>query len=149
MRKTHDWAAAALILLIGLGTIMHSLSYTLGTLVRMGPGYFPLVLGVLLTFCGLILLVRPSQTAQLPSSAPKKLLMRPWLAIIASMVVFIIVGRYGGLVPATLLLVFIAALGDAANSFKAAAILAILVTLAAVALFHYGMQLQFPLFRWG
>ena len=60
----------------------------------------------------------------------------------------IILGTYGGLVPATFSLVFISALGDHNNSVKQSFWLAVGVTAFTVAVFHYGMQMQFPLFTW-
>jgi hypothetical protein len=41
------------------------------------------------------------------------------------------------------------ALGDPKNSVKASFWLAIGVVAFAIVAFHYGLQLQFPLFSWG
>ncbi len=61
----------------------------------------------------------------------------------------IVIGKWGGLVPATFAMILVAALGDRKNSVRSAFFLALGVTAAAVAIFHYGLQLQFPLFTWG
>ena len=62
---------------------------------------------------------------------------------------FVVFGVYGGLVPATFLSVFIAAMGDRTNSIRDAVILAAGVTLAGVLIFVYGLSMTFPLFTWG
>lgn len=144
---------------LGLGTVMQSLEYTIGTASRMGPGYFPLVLGVLLVAFGVLIFVLPddSQELALLGDAPEVEeesiswieRVRPWIAIVASMLLFIVLGKYGGLVPATFVMILVAALGDKSNSLKSAIFLGIGVTLAAIGMFHYGLQLQFPLFTWG
>lgn len=62
---------------------------------------------------------------------------------------FILLGKYGGLVPATFALVFIAAMGDRQHTVRSAALLAVGVTILGIAVFSWALQLQFPLFRWG
>jgi hypothetical protein len=41
---------------------------------------------------------------------------RGWLCICSSIVAFAVIGKYGGLLPATFAIVFIAALGDRQNT---------------------------------
>ncbi|MEJ0045599.1 MAG: hypothetical protein WDN04_05275 [Rhodospirillales bacterium] len=40
---------------------------------------------------------------------------RGWICIVASVLAFVVLGKYGGLLPATFAIVFIAALGDRDN----------------------------------
>lgn len=137
-----------LLMLIGIGAAAESLNYHIGTLARMGPGYFPLALGVILALIGGIIMVAPSpeQTSEHPSISRDQI--RPWALVTIGVVAFVVLGRYAGLVPATFTLIFISALGDRSTSLKAASMLAVGVTLAAVVIFHYALQMQFPLFRW-
>lgn len=141
--------SAGLIMLIGIGTAAGSLKYGIGTLARMGPGYFPLGLGIMLTLIGALLIATPLTEQDAEDKSPWKGQYRAWLMVIAGMMAFMVLGKYGGLVPATFALIFVSALGDRNNSIKAAFALATGVTLAAVAIFHYGLQMQFPLFIWG
>lgn len=53
-----DVYAGALLSLVGLAFAWGATSYTLGTSARMGPGYFPLMLGVLLAVLGLVIMLR-------------------------------------------------------------------------------------------
>lgn len=157
--KRRKLASTGLLLVLGLGTVMQSTEYTIGTASRMGPGYFPFMLGILLIAFGMLIFVLPDAAEELaaaelsgseeqePSSFSAR--ARPWVAIVASMLIFILLGKYGGLVPATFVMISVAALGDKANSLKSSIFLAAGVTLAAVGMFHYGLQMQFPLFTWG
>lgn len=148
--------SGGLMVMVGLGVAIWSQDYHIGTLDRMGPGYFPFLLGLLLMGLGLFMAVTPDSPDEVQADANRPTFqsvlarfLRPWLATIGGMVAFIIIGRYGGLAPATFALVFLAAMGDHNNSVKACVGLAMGVVMFAVLVFHYGMQLQFPLFTWG
>lgn len=148
-------SSAVLLILLGLIAVYQSFDYNIGTAARMGPGYFPLMLGfLLLLLAGLVFISPDESEEQAPVEHKAKAELwrrraRPWVAIVGSMLLFIVLGKWGGLVPATFVMILVAALGDAKNTLKSAFFLAAGVTAAAVAVFHYGLQLQFPLFNWG
>ena len=73
---------------------------------------------------------------------------RGWGCILAGVVAFVVFGQYGGLVPASFASVFIAALGDRNNTWKNAAMVAAVMVAFGVLVFHFGLSLQLPLFRW-
>ena len=77
------------------------------------------------------------------------MLSRSWLCICTGIVAFIVIGEYGGLLPATFAIVFISALGDRQNSLLTAVLLALFMTLICFVVFWWLLQVQFPLFRWG
>lgn len=56
-----------------------------------------------------------------------------------------LLGRYGGLVPATFTLVFLSAMGDRGNTIRGAVLLAAVMTFTAVVLFSMVLGIQFPL----
>lgn len=151
--------AGGLMLVIGVATVFGSFNYEINSLVRMGPGYYPLMLGVALIVIALLMLFSASHTPQdLPEHEDEPLVDESiegqpqyysWSRVIAAMVLFVILGRYGGLVLATFVLVFVSALADKANSIAAALALAGVVTGFAIIVFHYGLQIQFALFTWG
>lgn len=141
--------SAGLMMLIGIGTTIGSLNYDLGTLSRMGPGYFPLILGVLLMFISGLIIAAPHKEKNEEIESSRKGQYRSWVIVTTGILTFMLFGKYGGLVPATFTLVFISAFADRANSIKSALALATGVTITAVGVFHYAMKLQFPLFTWG
>jgi hypothetical protein len=61
----------------------------------------------------------------------------------------VLVGKFGGLLPATFAIVFIAALGDRDNSIQSAAVLASAMCAICIVVFWWALQLQLPLFQWG
>lgn len=140
--------SAGLLLAIGLASAIGGSRYTVGSLDRMGPGFFPTALGVLLIFLSLLMVLTP--VAQEDENAPERQApqYRAWACVTAGVTAFIVLGLYGGLVPGTFALVMISALGDKGNSLKSAAALGAGVTVLAVLLFRMLLQLQIPLFTW-
>jgi uncharacterized membrane protein YhdT len=144
-----DYYAGGLMVLLGVGAAVTGSGYKFGSLARMGPGFMPVALGVLLAFIGLLI----AGTA-LGSSEPddKKFLPENpqwfgWFCILAGPVLFIIVGIYGGMIPAIFACVFVCALGDKTATYKSSLILAGGVTVFGVLLFHYLLNIPFPLLR--
>jgi uncharacterized membrane protein YhdT len=144
-----DYYAGGLMLLLGIGAAVTGSGYKFGSLARMGPGFMPVVLGVVLAFIG-ILIAGTALTSSEPDDA-KVLPDNPqwfgWACIIASPILFIVLGMYGGMIPAIFGCVFVAALGDKTATYKSSVILALGVTVFGVLLFHYLLNIPFPLLR--
>jgi hypothetical protein len=149
--KKRDFYAGMLMTLLGAAVALDSLTYTLGTLTHMGPGMFPLMLGVTLTFVGVLILGTAAATPLGSDDDERILPANPewyaWLCILMGPVAFIVFGEFFGLVPATFACVFIPALGDRGATWKGSALLAAGVTFFGVLLFSYVLKIPFPLFR--
>jgi hypothetical protein len=147
LRKDHY--GGALMFAIGVGAALQGRSYNLGTLSRMGPGYFPVALGTILALIGAAIFAMAGVGA--PPAEKKKLPpeWRAWFCICSSIVAFVIIGLYGGLVPATFAIVFISALADRQNSVKNAVLLGATMVAVSVVVFWWALKIVFPLFRWG
>ena len=142
-----------LMVAIGGGVTWQAAQYRIGTLRAMGPGYFPLALGVILIGAGIVITANAclayrsmaEARADTPRRAPQ---WKAWGLISFSIVAFVVAAEYLGLVPAAFAVVFIAAIGDHGNSWKASALLALGIVAIAVVVFWWGLQVQLPLFRW-
>jgi hypothetical protein len=152
-----DAMAGALMFAIGLAVTAQAMTYPLGTLAHMGPGFFPSALGVLLALIGVgIALSRPADVssadagearfARPPARKPE---WRGWACITLGIVSFIVLGHYGGLLPATFGVVFISALGDRDNTIRSASYLALAISAVCVVVFWWALKIQLPLFQWG
>ena len=53
------YGSGAILIVLGLALAWKSLDYRIGVLARLGPGFFPLMLGVVLAVLGLLILVLP------------------------------------------------------------------------------------------
>jgi hypothetical protein len=149
--KKRDFYAGGLMTLLGAAVTLNSASYNTGTLMHMGPGMFPFILGVVLTFIGILIFGTALATplGEDERILPKNKEWRGWGCILAGPILFIIFGESFGMAPATFSCVFVAALGDRTSTLKSSAILAAGVTFFGVLLFSYVLQLPFPMFRWG
>jgi Tripartite tricarboxylate transporter TctB family len=146
-----DYYAGALMSLIGIGAVWEARHYNVGTLFHMGPGFFPIILGVIMTSLGVVIaLVAATSSAadddQLVIPKPE---WRAWACILAGPILFIFLGNWGGLIPATFTCVFVSAMGDRESTWLSSFLLAVGVTVVGVALFSYLLQVSLPMWRWG
>jgi uncharacterized membrane protein len=149
--KKRDFYAGGLMTLLGAAITLNSTTYSTGTLMHMGPGMFPFILGIVLTFIGVLILGTALVTPLSDDEAilPKNREWRGWGCILAGPILFIIFGEFFGMVAGTFACVFVSALGDRTATLKSSLVLAACVTFFGVLLFSYVLQLPFPMFRWG
>jgi hypothetical protein len=144
-----DYYAGGLMLLLGVGAAVTGTGYKFGSLAKMGPGFTPVMLGVVLALLGI--LIAGTALGSSEDDDKKFLPDNPqwfgWLCILSGPVLFIILGLYGGMIPAVFACVFVCALGDKTATYKSSAILAASITVFGVALFHYLLSIPFPLVR--
>ena len=145
-----DFYAGLAVTLLGAGVTLNSTTYKLGTLMHMGPGMFPFILGILLTFVGILIFIS-GLAAPLADERilPETMEWRGWACILAGPLMFILFGEFFGMVPATFMCVFVSALGDRTATVRESAGLAACITVAGAFLFSYVLKVPFPLFRWG
>lgn len=136
------WAG---LMFIGTGVfflIWATTHYQMGTAVRMGPAYFPVMLGGLLAFLGVLVLLESfvMQGPKVPAFA-----MRPLILISAACVLYGYAMKPLGLVGATALLVFISAYGGHEFKWKEVTILFLILIVFSVLVFVKGLTLPFPI----
>lgn len=116
--------------------------YPFGSALRMGPGYFPTILGSLLVVLGAIICVR---SFVMTGEKIGAIGFRPLLLILAAVLVYGFLLDRLGLIIATVALIFISALGGHEFHFREVAILALLLVLFSIGAFYYGLGLPFSL----
>jgi hypothetical protein len=148
--KKRDFYAGGIMILLGAGITLNSMTYNTGTLMHMGPGMFPFILGCTLTFVGLMIFGTAVVTplGEDETILPENKEWLGWGCILAGPVFFIVLGTYFGMVAATFSCVFVSAMGDNQATVKTSAFLAAFITVPGCFLFTYVLQLPFPLFKW-
>lgn len=149
--KKKDFYAGLAMVLLGAGVTLNSTSYSLGTLMHMGPGMFPFILGILLTFVGILIFISGLMTPLEGDERilPESMEWRGWACILAGPLMFILFGEFFGMIAATFMCVFVSALGDRTATLRGSALLAACITVGGAVLFSYVLKVPFPLFRWG
>jgi hypothetical protein len=142
-----DYYAGGLVMLLGAGAALTGSGYELGTLTKMGPGFFPTALGVILALVGVLIAGSASygETAEDIHGAAAPSDWRGWICIISGALLFIVFAAHGGLLLATFSCVFVAALGDRTNTWKQAFLLAAAVSVFGIIVFAYALRVQIPI----
>ena len=158
IKSQQDWWAGLMFIAFGLFFILFSLGtpefidrivgtkliggYQMGSSVRMGPAYFPTVLGGLLAFLGLLVLFDA-----IVEEGPKvaRFHFRPLLFIAVSSLAFAYLLKPLGLVLASVALVFISAFGGHEFKLKEVAIMSVVLVIFSVLVFVKALSLPFPI----
>ena len=143
IKSPKDFWAGAMFIAFGAGMAAIAIKdYQMGNAVRMGPAYFPTVLGGLLAMLGLVLLLR---ALALKGGKIRQFHFRPLLLILAACVAFGYFLKPLGLLGALLLLVFVSAYGGHEFKWKEVLILYALLFVFSVLVFVKGLTLPFPI----
>lgn len=139
-----ELTVAGAVTALGAFLALKGAGYQIGTLRHMGPGFFPVAVGVALAALGLAIVAE----VRTSSAPPPDLPLRPMALIVAGLIVFaVLVGR-AGLIPATLALVLISAFADRAMTPLRALISALGIALVGYLVFVLGFRLPLHPFWW-
>lgn len=151
IKSQKDFFAGLLFMVVGIGFAWGATNYQIGTSARMGPGFFPLMLGIILTILGGIVVFQ-ALVVETPDGNPVgKVAFRPLLYIIGANMLFgILLGGIPsmgvpamGLIVAIYALVIVAARGGTEFRWGEVLILATLLAVGSYLAFVYGLNLQF------
>lgn len=145
-RDRKDFNAGVMYIVLGAFFALYAKNYPMGTAVRMGPAYFPTVLGWMLVALGAILFVR--SLFEHEKEAPTKTHWRPLVAILGAVVLFGVLIGPAGLVLASAVMMIAGSFGGWDFRWKEQLINAIVMTVACAGIFFYGLGLPFKLFPW-
>lgn len=129
---------------IGIAFGYAASGYTIGTLLRMGPGYFPLILAAILILLGATIFVQGL------FSGPDEVAIGrvPWFGILllcGSLVFFGSTVRGLGLLPSLFITVFFSAFASSKTNVISALIIATLMTALCMVIFVWALGLPLPM----
>jgi len=143
IKSPKDFWAGVMFIVTGLFFLGWAVTfYQMGTAVRMGPAYFPAVLGGLLAVLGGIVLLG---SFAISGEAIPKFHFRPLVFITVGVVLYGYLMKPVGLVGATAALVYVSALGGHEFKWKEVTILFALLIVFSVLVFVKGLTLPFPI----
>jgi len=143
LRNNRDFIAGLLFIVLGGLAIALARDYPFGTTMRMGPGYFPTVLGAILLLFGIYVLARGIRSGD---RVKGEWGWKPLALISVSIVLFGFLLDRAGLIPATIATLFVAAAAGREFRWKEVILLAVVMSAFSVAVFSWGLKLPYPLF---
>jgi Tripartite tricarboxylate transporter TctB family len=142
-RHNQDFWAGVMLIATGLAAVVIARDYAFGTALRMGPGYFPSVLGGLLVLAGLYLVIKGLRGGEKIAGTWS---VRALIVLPLSLVLFGLLMEYAGFVPALAVLIFGSAAAGTEFKFGEVALLTVFLTVMCVLVFVWGIGLPYPLF---
>lgn len=142
-RSFPDVLAGGVFVLIGGAFVVGSLSYELGTPLRMGPGYFPLLVGGILAALGLAIVLKGLVAGEVLTFGSI-----PWRAVTAIALAVLFFGfavRRLGFVPTSAVTALLTTLASARVRLLTALAVAAGLTVASTLIFVVALQLRIPL----
>ena len=152
IKSQKDFFSGLMFMGVGVAFAWGASSYTIGTGARMGPGYFPLALGVLLVILGSVITFKALVVETFDGERIGAFAWRPLIFIILANVVFgAMIGglpsiglRPLGLIVGIYALTFIASLAGDTFKPKEVAVLATILAIVSYGAFIKLLNLQFP-----
>jgi Tripartite tricarboxylate transporter TctB family len=143
IKNFKDFYTGLLFMLFGAAFTWGAVRYSMGNAAKMGPGYFPFILGGLLTVLGVIVFTRSLVSASDDSSVGR-IFIKPALLMFGSIAAFALLLRTAGLVVSIFAIILISSLASDESRFKETLISAVVLCLASLAMFVYGLNLRIP-----
>jgi hypothetical protein len=152
IKSQKDFFSGLMFTVVGVVFAWGATSYSIGTGARMGPGYFPLMLGVLLTGLGGLIMFKALVVETESGDKIGSWAWRPIVFIIGANVLFgIMIGGLPsiglpamGMIAGIYVLTFVASLADGRIRLKEVLILATILAIGSYLAFIKLLALQFP-----
>jgi hypothetical protein len=151
--KSHkDFFSGLMFLAVGGGFAWGATTYSVGTGARMGPGYFPLLLGILLAIIGAVIMFKATVVETVDGDPIGKWAWKQIVFIIGANLLFgvLLAGlpSFGvpamGLIVAIYGLTFVSSLAGNQFKFFEVFILATILAAGSYVAFVWALNLQFP-----
>lgn len=137
-----DFYAGLMFVGFGIFAIYEAQQYDMGVIERMGPGYFPTILGVVLLCLGLAVFVRSFFSGV---TTKIRIDLRPIVLVLSGVVAFGLLLEIAGLVIAAFALITLACLGSWEFRLRDTLIMFVVLVAFCTAVFYYGLEVSFPL----
>lgn len=141
IKHPKDFWSGAIYLATGAAALYIGQDYPMGTALKMGPAYFPTILGGLLALVGAISVLRSFARS---GEAIAPFAWKGLILVLASVLAFGLIVRGAGLAPAILLLVVVSAYASVKHRWPPAIALAIGMTVFSILVFVKGLGVPLP-----
>lgn len=143
IRGPRDFCAGLIFMFFGALAAYVARDYPMGSAVRMGPGYFPYLLGILLALLGVVICLR---SLVIHGERIESVNLRALLLVLGAVGVFAATIESAGIVISTILLVGVGAAASPESRLREVVVLIVFLLALAVGVFTYGLGLPFKIF---
>lgn len=144
LRNRQDFWSGVMFIALGLGFAWQASSYQMGTPARMGPGYFPFWLGIVLALLGAVVLLS-SLSKKAEETHVDRFDWRILFLVVGAVVLYGLVLKLLGIYISVFILVVVSSLASHEFSLKVAIGNAIFLVIFSYLAFVKGLGLIFPL----
>lgn len=143
--SANDWIAGLFAILIGVFALFESSGYSMGSTRDMGPGFFPVMLGVLMVVFGIgVIAIEGRRKIDHEKDTAG---IRPIIMVTLGLLLFAqLIDRFG-MWPALFAACFVSALADSKMKLYKAGIIAFCIATASAVVFVYALGLQVGVFK--
>jgi len=142
IRDKKDFVSGLLLVVLGAGALLVVRNYRMGTAYRMGPGYFPVVLSLLLITVGIIIVGLAFRSAEVKFP---NLAWRPLIIVSAAVILFGLILKGAGLALTTLVMVVASRIARPGYRWVETVVLGVVISVACAGIFYFGLGIQMPL----
>ena len=152
IKSQKDFFSGLLFTAVGVAFAWGATKYSVGTAARMGPGYFPLMLGILMAILGGVITFKALVVETEDGDKVGRWALKPLFFIISANLLFgLMLGGLPsikfpafGLIAGIYALTFVASLAGEEFKFKEVAVLATILAVMSYLAFIVLLKLQFP-----
>jgi len=142
--KNKDFWAGMMFAGFGVAAMFIARGYRFGSATRMGPGFFPTVLGGILIAFGVCIMALGLRSGE---KIQGRVSLRSLGLLTLSLILFGVLMQWAGFIPALVALVFLSAASGKDFRFLEILMLTVILVVASAALFIWGLELPYPLFK--
>jgi hypothetical protein len=145
IKSQRDFWSGLMFLVVGVVFAVGARNYSLGTSARPGPGYFPLMLSVIMAILGAVVLFK-SLTIETEGGDPVgHIAWKPLIIIVGAIAVFGATITWLGMIISIPILIGISSLAGDEFHWRDVLINAVVLTIASWLIFIVGLKLTIPM----
>ena len=144
IKSQRDFVSGVMFIAIGVGFAVGATSYTFGSSARPGPGYFPLLLGVILALLGAAVLFKAITIESEDGDPIGAAAWKPLLLILGAVVLFGALLPRLGMVLTVPVMILVASLGGDEFHWKGVVVMSVVLAAGSWLVFVKGLNLTIP-----
>ncbi len=143
MQNKRDMNAGVLLIMIGIGVIIWSIRLQVGTISKPLPGFFPLLVGLVIIALSLILLVK-GWLGRGEASPHADVKWKRQLIMVAGLAVYVMIMVHLGYIPSTIFIVAVTLRMHGVMSWKVISLTSLILSVTVYFLFTQLLGVELP-----